>query len=78
MKKIWKMVRKNNGKKAKIPLEITSKQMIKHVKQKKEIADVLEETFQQSSSSANYNKSFQNQKKKKKKKKKKMKKKNTL
>ena len=63
--KIWNMLRKTNGKNLskshqKQMTKNKEKKKKKKKKKKKGIADVLVETFQQSSSCANYKKSWQN------------------
>ena len=61
-KKVWDMIRKISGKNTSSPIKHLSKNHIKATN-KKDIADLLANTFSKNSSSTNYSKPFQNIKK---------------
>ena len=61
-KKVWDMIRKISGKNTSGPIKHLSKNHIKATN-KKDIADLLANTFSKNSSSTNYSKPFQNIKK---------------
>ena len=61
-KKVWDMIRKISGKNTSGPIKHLSKNYIKATN-KKDIADLLANTFSKNSSSTNYSKPFQNIKK---------------